>query len=134
MHDARQLSGEPSAELQRDLTSHAPGAARISGGRDAAMPASIESLELRPGMPHPPTRHSASNSGATIHFNCARCGLTITPKTGRLTLEQCPRCAARHLAARGGLKQPSQARSGSSYAACTYYGRVNPVRISRDVG
>ena len=39
-----------------------------------------------------------------------------------------------HLAVRGGLKQPSQPRSGSCHVALTYHDREIPVRVSQDVG
>lgn len=46
-------------------------------------------------MSHLPTRDPGSNGAGTIHLNCPRCGLTITPKANWLTVEHCPRSIAR---------------------------------------
>ena len=51
--------------------------------------------ELTPAMSRLRRRDQASNGVGLIHLNCPRCGLTITPKAGRLTVEHCPRCMAR---------------------------------------
>src|SRR5947209_4687913 len=55
-----------------------------------------EGLELRPAMRHLQTREPAFDGAGTIHLNCPRCGLTITPKASWLTIEHCPRCIARN--------------------------------------
>lgn len=55
----------------------------------------IESIELRPAISHLPTRDSAFDGPATIHFNCPRCRLTITPRASWLAIAHCPRCIAR---------------------------------------
>src|SRR5947209_20312566 len=54
-----------------------------------------EGLELRPAMRHLQTREPAFDGAGTLHLNCPRCGLTITPKADWLTIEHCPRCIAR---------------------------------------
>ena len=55
-----------------------------------------EGLELRPAMRDLQTREPAVDRAGTIHWNCPRCGLTITPKARWLTIEHCPRCIARN--------------------------------------
>jgi hypothetical protein len=55
-----------------------------------------EGLELRRAMRHLQTREPAFDGAGTIHLNCPRCGLTITPKASWLTIEHCPRCIARN--------------------------------------
>lgn len=39
------------------------------------------------------TRDRVSSSAAMIDLECARCGLTVTPKASSSTVEHCPRCA-----------------------------------------
>jgi hypothetical protein len=46
-------------------------------------------------MQQRPNNATGSNRGGPIYLNCPRCGLTIRPKAGWLTVEHCPRCAAR---------------------------------------
>ena len=55
-----------------------------------------EGLELTPPMRHLQPREPAFDGAGTIHLNCPRCGLTITPKASWLTIEHCPRCIAHH--------------------------------------
>ena len=49
-----------------------------------------------PSMTHRQTRGSASSVVGAIYLNCPRCGLTMTPRASRLTVEHCPRCMARN--------------------------------------
>ena len=51
--------------------------------------------ELRPAVRQLQTRSPAFDASGPIHWNCPRCGLTITPKASWLTIEHCPRCIAR---------------------------------------
>lgn len=54
-----------------------------------------QGLEMRPAVRQHQTRAPAVDAAGTIHLNCPRCGLTITPKASWLTIEHCPRCIAR---------------------------------------
>jgi hypothetical protein len=49
-----------------------------------------------PSMAHRQTRGPASSVVGATYLNCPRCGLTITPRAGWLTVEHCPRCMARN--------------------------------------
>jgi len=46
-------------------------------------------------MWHRQTRGQGSSLVGAISLNCPRCGLTIGPGAGWLTVEDCPRCIAR---------------------------------------
>jgi SnoaL-like domain len=47
-----------------------------------------------PAMWRYSTRDPVSSSAGMIHFDCPRCGLTITPKASSVTVEHCPRCVS----------------------------------------
>lgn len=65
----------------------------LRSGRAAV--GAIAVREVTPAMSHLRTLDPVSKGARTVHLNCPRCGLTITPKASSLTVEHCPRCMAR---------------------------------------